>query len=105
MYGVDTGNVFLVISPLKSLAETDHAIGESKQFTEAMGESGMKKLAELTAACVVSAQTNLFEFNPKNSYPPPAWIKAEPDFWKPKVVDAKKVEPKAEAKAEAKPAQ
>jgi hypothetical protein len=98
MYGVDSGSVFLVISPLKSLAETDRGIGESKQFTNAMGESGMKKLSELTAACIASAQTNLFEFNPKNSYPPPEWIKAEPDFWKPKVIAAKRVEPKTEAK-------
>lgn len=105
MYGVDSGRVFLVISPLKSLAETDRSIGESEQFSDAMGESGMKKLSELTAASIVSAQTNLFEFNPKNSYPPPEWIKAEPDFWKPQVIAAKKAEPKSEAKSETKPAQ
>jgi hypothetical protein len=101
MYGVDTGGVFLVISPLKSLAETDRGMGDSKKFSKAMGESNMKKLSELTAVCIESSQTNLFEFNPKNSYPPPEWIKAEPDFWKPKVITAKK----AQAQTEAKPAQ
>jgi hypothetical protein len=41
-------------------------------------------MAELSAACIESVQTNLFAFNPKESYPPDEWIKAD-SFWKPKV--------------------
>ena len=44
----------------------------------------MKKLGELEAAAVESRQTNLFAFNPRMSYPPDAWVNADPDFWKPK---------------------
>ena len=51
---------------------------------DAIGEGGMKKIRELTAACVEAEQTNLFQFNPKMSYPAPEWIKADPEFWKPK---------------------
>jgi hypothetical protein len=43
----------------------------------------MKKLDELEAACVESRQTNLFVIDPKMSYPPEAWVKADPDFWMP----------------------
>jgi hypothetical protein len=86
VYGVDSGSVFIVISTLKSLSETDSNMADSKKFEEAMGPDGMKKLEELSASCLSSAQTNLFEINPKQSYPPDSWVKAEPDFWKPKVV-------------------
>lgn len=98
MYGVNNGGEFLVITPLKSLAETDRSLGESKQFADSMGEAGMKKLSELSASCLQSSQTNLFAINPKNSYPPDEWIKAEPSFWKPKTAPAAK-------KPETKPAQ
>jgi len=84
MYGVDNGGVFLVITPLKSLSETDQAMADSKKFMAAMGEDGMKKLSELTASAVVSSQTNLFRFNPRISYPLDAWVQADPTFWKPK---------------------
>jgi hypothetical protein len=84
MYGANTGDVFIFITTLKSLAESDKEMGLNEQFVKAMGESNMKKLNELSAASIESQMTNLFEINPKNSYPPDEWLKAEPDFWKPK---------------------
>jgi hypothetical protein len=90
MYGDQNGGLFLVFNPMKSLAEVDGAMGDSKKFEAAMGADGMKKLSELAAACIESAQTNLFQFNPKMSYPPEEWIKADPSFWKPAAVPAKK---------------
>jgi hypothetical protein len=81
MYGTDNGGVFLVFVPMKSLAEADRSISDAKKFVAAIGESEMKKLTDLEAACVESRQTNLFAFNPKISYPPDAWVKADPDFW------------------------
>jgi hypothetical protein len=41
----------------------------------------MKKLDAMEASCLESVQTNLFAFDPKMSYPPDAWVKADPDFW------------------------
>jgi hypothetical protein len=90
MYGDQNGGLFLVFNPMKSLAEVDEGMGDSKKFEAAMGADGMKKLSELAAACIESAQTNLFQFNPKMSYPPEEWIKADPSFWKPAAVPAKK---------------
>ena len=81
--GESVGDVFLVINPMKSLTEVDNGFGDAKKFDAAMNESDKKKLAELTAASIESVQTNLFAFNPKESYPEEDWIKADP-FWKPK---------------------
>jgi hypothetical protein len=88
MYGNENGGLYLVFNPMRSMAEIDESLGDSKKFEAAMGEAGMKKLSELSAACIASSQTNLFQFNPKMSYPAEEWIKADPDFWKPKMVAA-----------------
>jgi hypothetical protein len=90
MYGTQNGGLYLVINPMKSLAEVDASMGDGKKFEAAMGEDGMKKVSELTAACVEWSQTNLHQFNPKMSYPSDEWIKADPNFWKPTMTAAVK---------------
>lgn len=99
MYGADNGGVYVVFTPMKSLAEVDTEIADGKKFEAALGADGMKRLAELTAACLQSNATNLFTFNPKLSYPADEWIKSDPSFWKPKASAAPAKKP------EAKPAQ
>lgn len=81
LYGTG-GNAYIVISKLKSMTEADQHLASGKQFADAMGEDGMKKMSELEAACVESEQTNLFALDPKMSYPPEVLTKAEPEFWK-----------------------
>jgi hypothetical protein len=81
--GASAGDVFLVLNPMKSLAEVDSSFADSKKFSDAMSAADKKKFAELSAACIESVQTNLFAFNPKESYPPDEWINAD-SFWKPK---------------------
>lgn len=83
VYGNPDGT-YLVFNPMKSLAETDRGFAQGKQFEAALGPEGMKKLSDLAAAAIESSQTNLFMFNPRESYPPDSWVKADPDFWKPK---------------------
>ena len=91
MYGSQNGGLYLVINPMKSLSEVDESMGDAKKFEAGMGADGMKKLSELAAACIESSQTNLFQFNPKMSYPAEEWIKTDPEFWKPMMpVAAKK---------------
>lgn len=84
MYGQDNGGVFIVFTPLKSLAEVDGELADGKKFEAAMGADGMKRIGELSAACLQSSATNLFSFNPKLSYAADEWIKSDPTFWKPK---------------------
>jgi hypothetical protein len=87
-YGADNGGVFAIFTPMKSLAEVDQEYVDQKKFMDAVGEEKMKKLSELEAACVETEQTNLFHFNAKMSYPADEWIKADPDFWRPKAIAA-----------------
>ena len=82
-YGGEVGT-YIVLTGLKSLAEADRAAQQSMQFAAAMGEDGMKKLNEKFAGSVDSVQENLFAINPRMSYVADEWIKADPDFWKPK---------------------
>lgn len=90
---------YIVIIPRKSAAEIDRASEESKAFMAAMGEDGMKKLGELESSAIEFHQNNLFQFSPAMSYPRDEWVKADPDFWKPKAAAPAKA-----AKAEGKPA-
>jgi hypothetical protein len=98
VYGGD-GGTYLVLTARKSLAEIDRAFLENKQFTAAMGEDGMKKLDELFGAAVESSQQQLFGFNPRMSYVASDWIKADPDFWKPKAAPSPKKAAAADNKA------
>jgi hypothetical protein len=93
------GHGFLLITLLKSLADADRMMGEDKAFAEALGAEGLKRMATLESSCLESQQTSLFQISPKMSYPPESWVKADPEFWKPKATIA------ATKKAEAKPAQ
>lgn len=87
VYGGEGGR-YLVLTARKTLAEIDRGFQEDKQFQAAMGENGMKKLEELYGASVETSEHQLFAFDPHMSYVEDAWIKADPDFWKPKPVAA-----------------
>jgi hypothetical protein len=95
VYGASTnpgGGAFIVINPMKSLAEVDSSFADGKKFESSLSDSEKRKMAELTAACVDSVQTNLFAFDPKESYAPDEWIKAD-SFWKPKMAAAPATKP------------
>ncbi len=80
VYGKDNGGIWMFFVPLKSLAEVD-AMNNGDKLSATLGESGMKKFAELEAASFDSMSTNLFAVNPKMSYPAESWVKKDPAFW------------------------
>jgi len=88
-YGQE-GTTYVVFTPMKSAAEIDQSFAQDKQFMANMGEDGMKKFSELLAVTIEFSQHNLFAFTPSMSYPRDEWIKADPDFWKPKPAAAPK---------------
>ena len=94
VYGL-TNSTYLYFIPMKSGADMDRELTQGKEFVAAMGADGMKRLSELETTAVEENQTHLFAFNPRMSYPRDEWIKADPDFWKPKAAAAAKK--KAEA--------
>jgi hypothetical protein len=79
---------FLVITPMKSLAEMDSSAQlHGDNYRAAMGgEEGQKKLGELVSASVITGETQIFSFSPAMSYPSKEWIAADPGYWKPKPV-------------------
>lgn len=58
-YGQDNGGLYLAITKMKSLTEDDANMSVNKKVADKPGASGMKKLGELTAACLESEQTKL----------------------------------------------
>lgn len=78
------GGTFLAITARNSMTEIDQDMADFKKVIETQGSDGMDKLDELFAQSVDSARSELFSVNPKQSYPEEAWIKSDPDFWKPK---------------------
>jgi len=97
IYGGNSGT-YLVLTARKTLAEVDRGFAAGKKFDEVLGEEGMKKLNEIYGASVKSSQHQLFAFNPHMSYVADEWIKADPDFWKPKAAAAPAAKPAAEEK-------
>lgn len=89
VYGQEDGT-YVIFNPIKSASEIDREMADWPKFMAAMGDDGMKKLAELTAATVDTSETNLLVFNPRMSYVSEDWIKADPDFWKVKTTAAAK---------------
>jgi hypothetical protein len=94
MYGMDNGGVFLMITPMKSASEIDHELTASDAFYASRNANDSKKMAQLAASCIESVQSNLFQIDPRMSYPSDTWIKADPGFWKPKTMALKKPESK-----------
>lgn len=90
MYGMDNGGVYLLITPMKSASEIDHELTSDDAFYASRSADDSKRMSELAAACIESSQSNLFQFDPKMSYPREMWVKDDPDFWKPKMIATKK---------------
>lgn len=83
IYGGQGGR-YIVLSAHKTLAEVDNDFLNDKLFEKALGEDGLKQLDTLVQASIESSEHNLYQFNPRQSYVSDEWIKADPEFWKPK---------------------
>jgi hypothetical protein len=83
-FGAENGT-YLVISGDAHMSVIDDDYANDKKFVDAMGgEEGMAKFDALIGAAVDSSRSELFAVNPRQSYVSDEWIKADPDFWKPK---------------------
>lgn len=84
MYGTESGSRFIVVTPMKSLAEVDQEILNDKNIMGSMSADDLKKLGELNAVTLESVESHLFAISPKMSYPPDKWVQSDPAFWAPK---------------------
>lgn len=80
---------FIILRPLKSLAELDGMAAAEKAFGEALGDEGQKAMQKVFADAVNYVENQLFAFNPKLSYPGPQTTASDPGFWAPKPAKAK----------------
>jgi len=81
---------FIVLRPMKSLADMDATTAAEKGFQEALGEEGQKTMQKVFADTVNNVENQLFAFNPKLSFPGPETIASDPGFWTVKPAKAAK---------------
>lgn len=81
VYGENDGGEWVVINPMRSLDEADKGMDAGNTFFAALGELGVRNVAELAAHCIESSQKNLFVVNAKESYADPDWAKAAPEVY------------------------
>ena len=81
---------YLVLRPLKSLADLDAMAASEKAFQEALGEDGQKAMAKVFTDTVNVVENQLFAFSPKLSFPGPSVIASDPGFWTVKPAKAAK---------------
>jgi hypothetical protein len=74
-----SGSTYLTFAPIKSLAEWDVEV-HTKAYQEALGDDNRQRIDKVRAEGVMSVDTALYAFDPKMSYAPPEFAKADP-FW------------------------
>ena len=80
-YGDNSGNTFIVVTPMKSLSEVDVEMSNHQKLSTLMSSEDIQKFMALDESTIDSVVSNLFAINPKMSYAADAWTKADPKFW------------------------
>lgn len=80
-YGENSGDTFILVTPLQSLAEEDGMAANGKKLASAVGDAQMETMMQLGASTIESSESDLFVLNPSISYVPAAWETDSPGFW------------------------
>jgi hypothetical protein len=81
LYGEDSDRTFILVTPLKALAEEDQAMMDGDNLPKSVGADQLQLMRELGSQTVESSESDLFAIVPQISYVPDAWLTASPDFW------------------------
>ena len=81
LYGEDSDRTFILVTPIKALAEEDQAMTDDDNLPKTVGADQMQLMHELGSQTVESSESDLFAMVPQISYVPDAWLTASPDFW------------------------
>jgi hypothetical protein len=82
-YGESLGTyVFLTVS--NSETEIDQRFSEDSKIGKALSDDDKKKIRDLRAASIETERVELYSVNPAQSYATDDYVKADPDFWRPK---------------------
>jgi hypothetical protein len=79
-YGMESGGVWLIIHPMKSLSEVDSIHASNDKFRQNVGD--WAHYQDLLRTMVESSQSNLYSFDPSMSYVSDEWANQDPSFWK-----------------------
>jgi hypothetical protein len=82
-YGDQLGS-YIFLTADKSMADIDQSYAEEPKFKTAVTDEERKKMRELREAAIDTDRYELYSVNPAQSYVSEDWIKADPDYWKPK---------------------
>ena len=88
VFGHSMDDSYMVIIPMKSLADLDKHHSMVAEYRKALGEDVEKQMQEFESANYNSTESNLFAFTPSMSRLPQSWTKDDTDFWKPKPIVA-----------------
>ena len=80
-YGEGSDDTFILVVPMKSLAEEDQAMVDGKNLPKTAGEDQLQMMRELGTATIKSSESDIFAIVPQMSYVNDSWLKASPDFW------------------------
>lgn len=81
MYGTDSGDTYIFITLLKSLAGVDQEVQDGEKLPEVMGKEQFAVNMAFGGQTLKSSESQLFALNPKISYVPDNWLTESPDFW------------------------
>lgn len=81
MYGIGSGNTFIVATPMKSPADVDQEVMDDAKLPSAVGATQLQSMRELGDKTIKSSESDLFGVSRKMSYVPAAWKTESPDFW------------------------
>jgi hypothetical protein len=92
---------YMFFSAMESLKTMDEMGARQKALAEAMGADNYQQFEKGSGDVFQAMEENLFQINPRMSYPPKEVEDADPAFWKPKpaVHKAAEAAPKKEEKA------
>jgi hypothetical protein len=81
MYGTDSGDTYILITLLKSLADVDQEVQDGEKLPEIMGKEQFAVNMAFGNETLKSSESHLFALNPKISYVPDSWLTESPGFW------------------------
>lgn len=84
IYGSATDDSYLIVIPVKSLADIDHHHSLVGKYSQSLGEQAQKQMLDFVRQNYNSTESNLFAFTPAMSRLPASWTKTDADFWTPK---------------------
>jgi hypothetical protein len=80
-FGEDSDRTFILVTPIKSLAEEDQFQIDGDSLPKAVGGDQLQMMRELGSETIESSESDLYAIVPEISYVPDSWLTASPDFW------------------------